>query len=107
MKWYPYAKGGEFRKWFGNALYIINWDKDGYAIRKHRGSNGKLKSRPQNIPYYFRDSVEWSDVGQSVLGARYRPPNQVFDVVSMSLFKTAESDVTLEEALSFLNCCVA
>ena len=32
-KWFPYNKGGEFRRWFGNNEYLVNWERDGHVIR--------------------------------------------------------------------------
>src|SRR5699024_10219088 len=33
-KWFPYNKGGTFRRWYGNQEYVVNWGNDGYDIRK-------------------------------------------------------------------------
>lgn len=33
LKWFPYNKGGSFRKWYGNNEYILNWENDGYELR--------------------------------------------------------------------------
>lgn len=61
-KWFPYNKGGEFRKWYGNLEYIVNWENDGYEIRNFIDENGKLRSRPQNKDFYFKKSVSWSKI---------------------------------------------
>ena len=34
IRWFPYNKGGEFRKWYGNNEWVINWENDGDAVRK-------------------------------------------------------------------------
>ena len=46
---FPYNKGGEFRKWYGNQEYIVNWENDGYEIQHFTDPKGKLRSRPQNL----------------------------------------------------------
>lgn len=35
MKWIPYNKGGEFRKWYGNHDYVVNWENDGCEIKEN------------------------------------------------------------------------
>lgn len=44
-KWFPYNKGGEFRKWYGNQEYVVNWENDGEEIRAFTDEKGKLRSR--------------------------------------------------------------
>ena len=39
-KWFPYNKGGEFRKWYGNQDYLVDWENDGRAIRAFGTENG-------------------------------------------------------------------
>lgn len=59
-KWFPYMKGGEFRRWAGNQEYVVNWEGDGFEIKNFRDEKGKQRSRPQNIQYYFRDGITYS-----------------------------------------------
>ena len=106
-RWYPYCKGGEFRRWYGNAICVVDWSDGGAVLREFRDGDGKKKAYLRNPTFYFLDGVEWSDVGQSVLGARYRPKHQIFDVVSMSLFEKSGSAITLFESLAFLNTTIA
>lgn len=44
-RWFPYNKGGDFRKWYGNNSAVVNWENDGWEIRNYRDQNGKLLSR--------------------------------------------------------------
>ena len=85
-KWFPYNKGGEFRKWYGNNEYLVNWYNDGYEIKHFTNKDGKLLSRPQNTPYYFRESITWSFISSSCFGVRYSLPGAVFDVAGSSAF---------------------
>ena len=62
IKWYPYNKGGEYRRWYGNREYIVNWKNNGNDIRNNIGDNGKLRSRPQNTDVYFKKCITWSDI---------------------------------------------
>jgi len=60
-KWVPMTKGGDFRRWYGNNEYIVNWKNDGYEIINFKDDHGKLRSRPQNVKYYFRECISWND----------------------------------------------
>ena len=86
-KWFPYNKGGEFRRWFGNNEYLVNWENDGRAIRAFGTENGgRPRSRAQNTEYYFQPSVTWSFVSSSHFGVRYSEAGAVFDVGGSSAF---------------------
>lgn len=90
-KWFPYNKGGEFRKWFGNNEFLVNWENDGQNIRTFGAEQGgKARSRAQNTEFYFRDSVTWSFISSSYFGVRYSPAGAVFDVAGSSAFPSEE-----------------
>lgn len=98
-KWFPYNKGGEYRKWYGNYEYVVNWYRDGKEIKNFKDSKGKLKSRPQNIEYYFKPSITWSFVSTTSFGARYSPKKAIFDVAGSSLFPCDEDMLYIEGLL--------
>ncbi|SNU04612.1 Methyltransferase domain-containing protein [Lachnospiraceae bacterium] len=85
-KWFPYNKGGEFRKWYGNNDYLVNWETDGKEIRNFKDEKGAIRSRPQNTGYYFRESGTWSDITSSTNAFRYKPAGGLFDIAGMSFF---------------------
>ena len=85
-KWFPYNKGGDYRKWYGNNDYVVNWENNGYEIRNFYDANGKLKSRPQNTNYYFKESITWSKISTDTLAFRYKPYGHIFDVAGTSFF---------------------
>lgn len=85
-KWFPYNKGGEFRKWYGNQEYLVNWENDGYEIKNFYDEKGKLRSRPQNTEYYFKESISWTDITSSGNSFRYYPEGFLYDVTGMSYF---------------------
>lgn len=103
-KWFPYNKGGAYRKWYGNYDYVVNWENDGDEIKHFTDARGKLRSRPQNTDYYFKEAVTWSDITSGPLGARYEKGHSIHDVVAMSIF--GES-VELKKLLGFINSKVA
>ena len=85
-KWFPYNKGGDFRKWYGNNDYVVNWENNGFEIRNFYDENGKLRSRPQNTQFYFRESGTWSDITSATNSFRYKPNGFIFDITGMSFF---------------------
>lgn len=97
IKWFPYNKGGEYRKWYGNNDCVVNWQDDGQEIR-HFFKNGKLASRPQNVDYYYRPSITWSKISSGAIAFRYKPQGHIFDVAGASLFSDENSLLYLQGA---------
>jgi len=87
-KWYPYSNGGDFRKWFGNFEDIVNWKEDGIEIRNFYDSNGKLRSRLQNMSYYFKEGMTWSALTSKKLSVRYVPNCFIFGGAGYGIFET-------------------
>lgn len=103
-RWFPYNKGGDFRKWYGNNDCVVNWEKDGYGIRHFYDEKGKLRSRPQNMDTYFKESITWSKISSGIMAFRYKPYGHVYDVAGTSIF--AEHDM-LMYLQGFCNSCIA
>ena len=105
-RWFPYNKGGQFRKWWGNQDCVVNWENDGYQIRSFVNSeNGKLRSRPQNLDFYFQNSVSWSKVTAGAIAFRSFPRGFIFDVAGTSLY--ANDLLKSIEILALVNSSVA
>lgn len=85
-KWFPYNKGGAYRKWYGNYDYVVNWQNNGYDIKHFMWSNGKQRSVVRNPEFYFRPSITWSLITSSLFSMRYRLSGSIHDVSGMSLF---------------------
>ena len=92
-KWFPYNKGGSFRRWYGNYDYLVNWENNGYEIRNFVDDKGKQRSRPQNTDYYFKEALTWPLITSGGLSARYRESGSIHDVSGMSAFTERESDI--------------
>lgn len=103
-KWFPYNKGGAFRRWYGNREYVVNWENDGYEIKNFRDSNGKVRSRPQNLQFYFRPGITWSDITSASFSGRYSEKGFMFDIKGSSGFPQEE---LLPYVLGFLNSLVS
>ncbi len=94
-KWYLLNKGGDYRKWYGNREFVINWENDGAEIKSFRDEKGKLRSRPQGLAYNFRPSVSWSQITSGALSVRYFDENFMFNVAGTSAFPQDERLLTL------------
>ena len=88
-KWFPYNKGGEFRKWYGNQEYLVNWENDGYEIKNFK------KAVLRNPNYYFKESISWSLITSTTSSFRYYPNGFIFDAAGSSYFSKENIFVTL------------
>ena len=80
LTWFPYQKGGEFRKWYGNNDFIVNWANDGFDIRNNIDPKTKrIRSHNYNGEYGFRESATWSALSSSAIHVRYAPYGSLFD----------------------------
>lgn len=86
-KWFPYNKGGEYRKWYGNQDYVINWENAGQELYDF-----KPKSVIRNPQFYFQSSVSWSNVSSGTPSFRYYPECFIFSHVGDCLFPKDELD---------------
>ena len=99
-KWFPYNKGGAYRKWFGNNDYVVNWQNDGYEIKHFYGENNRLRSRPQNTQFYFQPSITWAYNTTGAFSARIKDVGFIFDVSGVSMF--VENTSIKDRILAFL-----
>ena len=72
-KWFPTNKGGSYRKWYGNNIYLANWENDGSEMRAFSGS---VIRNPQ---YYFRQGITWSSLSSGGLSMRFSPTGFIFE----------------------------
>ena len=96
-KWYPYNKGGEFRRWYGNRNLVVNWEDNGREIRK--AAEGATGGRLVNIDCAFKESLTWSDISCGKLSARYIGKGFMFDSCAPSAFPSVNKFFLL----AFLN----
>ena len=89
LKWFPYNKGGEYRKWYGNNNYVINWQFDGRELRAwadYLNTHGTSMGRLVSQEFYFQKGITWSGVGATRFGVRCYPQGMLFDVGANGLF---------------------
>lgn len=98
-RWFPYAKGGDYRKWFGNCEFLVDWEQDGRRIRTFTDQDGKVRSHNYNLDFIFRPGITWSALSSSDTSMR---------LLECSLFDNAGSScfppfALRESVLGFLN----
>ena len=98
LKWYPYNKGGDFRKWYGNNDFVINWQNDGQQLRNDK------KAVLRNPNFYFKPCISWSLISSSNIAFRYKGNGFLFDVAGMSCF--ADDENKLFYLLGLNNSCL-
>ncbi|WP_318474355.1 BREX-1 system adenine-specific DNA-methyltransferase PglX [Photobacterium leiognathi] len=98
-KWFPYNKGGESRKWYGNAEYVINYYDNGKEIKEFHDILNKTSpgGRLKNQDFYFKPHVSWSKIATGAFAVRYFPQGFIFDVAGSAIFPTS-NDLTNELA---------
>ena len=103
--WYPYIKGGTFRKWYGNEDYLVNWKFNGKEVKEYAAKLYKSYSRTiKNISEYLKPCISWGMVTTNNLSVRYYPAGHIFDIAGCCCFSNDEVRLYL---LGFLNSCIA
>ncbi|MDY4948285.1 MAG: BREX-1 system adenine-specific DNA-methyltransferase PglX [Clostridium cadaveris] len=99
-KWFPYNKGGDYRKWYGNNEYVINWEKDGKEVKEYASKLYKSYSRTiKNEDFFFRKCLTYTFISED-MGVRYCPNGFIFDVAGSSVF--FEDNEKINVILGFL-----
>ena len=78
-KWFPYCKGGGFRRWYGFNEYLVNWFNDGYEIKNNIKSNGLKAASVRSENMYFKPLITWSAVTSGLFSCRYCFGGALFD----------------------------
>ena len=101
-KWFRYNKGGEFRRWYGNNDYVVNWENDGEKLKKYVSERyGSYSKEIRSEDRYFYESITWSGVTSSQTGFRFSSQGAIFDSGANGLF--ADETRILKYTLGFLN----
>ncbi|MEZ7891081.1 MAG: BREX-1 system adenine-specific DNA-methyltransferase PglX [Candidatus Wallbacteria bacterium] len=102
LKWFPYQKGGNFKKWYGNLEYLVNWKNDGEEIQNFINPiTKKVRSHNYNLDYIFKPGVTWNALTSSKTSARLSN-NSLFDNAGSSLF--TKNNKINELITAYLNC---
>ena len=88
-KWIPYNKGGDYRRWYGNYNYVVNWLNDGEEIKEYAviRNNGKHWSRYiQNLDCLYKEGITWSIITSGMFSMRYLPKGFICDYAGCAIF---------------------
>ena len=100
-RWFPYIKGGQFRRWYGNRSEVVDWYNDGERLRNTRHpTEDRVWATNFNLDYIFQPNVNWTDVTSGRFSARFSDGSSLFDATGLSCFP--DSDLRLS-VLAFLN----
>lgn len=81
-RWFPYQKGGEFHKWYGNHYYVVDWENDGYRLLNMEEFGWHGGSTNHNLEYIFQKAIVWSKITSSSPHFRYSPNGFLYDDAS-------------------------
>jgi type II restriction/modification system DNA methylase subunit YeeA len=98
-KWRFHHKGGEYRRWYGNLDYVVNWDNNGSELKQSK------RSGLQGLKNYNNEGITWSKISSTYFGVRYLPEHVFFDSASPAVFPHVKEETLLY--LSFLSSNVA
>ena len=87
-KWFPYNKGGEFRRWWGNQNLVVNWLDDGADYYNYIELHPGCGTRVQGTDCYFRPCVSWSNVSSGEPSFRLYEASSIFSHVGQAVFPT-------------------
>ncbi|ARR36832.1 BREX-1 system adenine-specific DNA-methyltransferase PglX [Lactobacillus delbrueckii] len=92
-KWFPYNKGGGYRKWFGNNDYIVNWENGGKSVLGMAKEDGRhVQDYPDSLK--FKPSVTWSLIASNSPSFRYKS-HHISDIAGMSVYTDKENIMQL------------
>lgn len=97
LRWFPYNKGGDYRKWYGNNDWVVNYQNNGEEIFS-KDNASKHHVQPISPGYEFQPSVTWSKISSGSIAFRFKPAGHLFDIAGTSLFSDEESLLYLQGA---------
>jgi len=105
-KWFPYVKGGKYRKWYGNYDNVVNYYNDGEELRLWVEELTKTKpgGRIINREYYYKNGITWSSIGTNKTSFRYVDYGSIYSNTGMGIFSNT---LNLYCLIGFLNSVVS
>ena len=95
LKWFPYANGGEYRKWYGNYDDVVNWENDGERLQTDLHESGRVRAVNLNLSYIFSEGLSWTSITSSSFSIRLLPVGFLFSSASNALFTNGDSGLFL------------
>lgn len=97
-KWYPFQKGGEFRRWYGNLEYVVNWENDGAQIKywvTHNPNDPKTthwSRRIFNTHLYHKRGLCWSVISTGKTSFRLITEREMISNAAGGIFGFTNDD---------------
>ena len=85
-RWIWYAKGGEYSPYFIPTQLLLDWKDNGHDLKTFTDETGRLRSRPQNLEFFFRAGLAYASRTTSAFGPRVLPHEHAFDQTSNPIF---------------------
>lgn len=88
-KWFPLNKGGEYRRWYGNKEYFVNWENNGREMKDaiiKRYNGGSYTKEIRSEKQYFLNAITWSALTAGESSFRYSDYGALFDSAGSSMF---------------------
>ncbi|MFN9829653.1 MAG: BREX-1 system adenine-specific DNA-methyltransferase PglX, partial [Pseudanabaena sp.] len=104
LKWFPFCKGGDYKRWYGNQEYLVDWENDGNILQNLTNDLGKVRAHNFNLDHIFQEALSWSSVSSSNFGIRKYGYGFLFGTGGSALFTKSEN---LDAILGFLSSNVA
>ncbi len=105
-RWFPYVKGGEYRRWAGNYEFVVNWFNDGAEVKANVDqATGRIRAHNYNGEFAFREGFTWSGISSNGFAVRDVPRGFMFDTKGPMGFAVKAEELRLLQGV--LNSAVA
>ena len=95
--WMEYAKGGAYRKWFGNVEHVVDWEDDAHDLRSYEDS-GLGAAR-----YFGAETISWTKISSGAACFRWNSSDVYFDDASPAFVLHGHLGNDERIVLGFLN----
>ncbi|HHJ2087568.1 TPA: BREX-1 system adenine-specific DNA-methyltransferase PglX [Pseudomonas aeruginosa] len=92
-KWFPYANGGEARKWYANYSHVVNWENDGAILQTDLHESGRVRAHNFNLDKIFKPGLTWSLINSTYNAIRVLPAGFLFSSGAPSLFSESAAEL--------------
>ena len=97
-EWIFYAKGGEYRKWYGNVNLVVDWSQQAIKFYCKNTTSNMIKEK-----YWYKEGITYTSLTSGMTGFRYLQDNGIFDIKGPSIIDVKE----LWYCLGFFNTCIS
>lgn len=86
--WITYAKGGEYRKWFGNIQHVVDWSKE---ARAHYRKDSSCRIVEES--FWYKEGLTWTDITSGGASFRCLPEGGTFDMSGPTAFFESRDEI--------------